>query len=406
MTLDRKRLAGIADCEIVAVAVSLPWSTSATSILLAVWLLTVIPTFDFTMLRRELRTAAGGLPVALWLLAAVGMLWASVSWSERLAGLDGFHRLLVIPLLLAQFRRSGKGMPVLYGFLVSASLLLIISWIFALEPSLAWHRDKPYPGVPVKDVISQSTIFLVCAFGLIWHVCEMLRERNWRMALWTAILAGLFLASLVFVAASRGDLMVLPLLVVLLGWRQFRWRGVIAACIAAGILAAASWESSPELRQRLAVIVQDIEIYQDTGANTDVGTHIEFLKKSITFVRQAPFIGHGTGSIAELFRQAAVGKTGAAGLASVNPHSQIFAVAIQLGLLGTAILLAMWFAHYHLFRAAGFVAWAGAVVVVENVVSSLSSSHLFDFTHGWLYVIGVGVAGGMVLHSMGPARVE
>jgi hypothetical protein len=50
------------------------------------------------------RPAAGGLPVLLWVLAAAGMLWADVTWSERLTGLGRFHRLLIIPLLLAQFR--------------------------------------------------------------------------------------------------------------------------------------------------------------------------------------------------------------------------------------------------------------------------------------------------------------
>jgi O-antigen ligase len=59
----------------------------------------------------------------------------------------------------------------------------------------------------------------------------------------------------------------------------------------------------------------------------------------------------------------------------------------------------MWIAHYFLFRTAGVVAWIGTVVVVENVISSLTSSHLFDFMHGWLYVFGVGVAGGMVLRE-------
>ena len=48
---------------------------------------------------------------------------------------------------------------------------------------------------------------------------------------------------------------------------------------------------------------------------------------------------------------------------------------------------------------AGWTAWVGTVVVVENVVSSLAHSHLFDFTHGWLYVFGVGVAGGMMLRQ-------
>lgn len=52
-------------------AASLPWSTTAAFILLAVWLVTLLPTLDVSMLRREIATAAGGLPVLLWLLAAV-----------------------------------------------------------------------------------------------------------------------------------------------------------------------------------------------------------------------------------------------------------------------------------------------------------------------------------------------
>ena len=37
------------------------------------------------------------------------------------------------------------------------------------------------------------------------------------------------------------------------------------------------------------------------------------------------------------------------------------------------------------------------VVVIENVMSSGANSHLFDFSQGWLYVFGVGVAGGVAL---------
>jgi hypothetical protein len=31
------------------------------------------------------------------------------------------------------------------------------------------------------------------------------------------------------------------------------------------------------------------------------------------------------------------------------------------------------------------------------MLSSLINSHLFDFTEGWIYVLGVGVAAGMTL---------
>jgi hypothetical protein len=39
------------------------------------------------------------------------------------------------------------------------------------------------------------------------------------------------------------------------------------------------------------------------------------------------------------------------------------------------------------------------LVVVQNIVSSLLNSHLFDFHEGWMYVMGVGVAGGMSVAS-------
>jgi O-antigen ligase len=115
------------------------------------------------------------------------------------------------------------------------------------------------------------------------------------------------------------------------------------------------------------------------------------------FVREAPIIGHGTGSIPELFRRSTLGQVGAAAVASINPHNQVLAVAIQLGLTGAAMLFAMWSSHYLLFCGANLAAWIGTVVVVENVVSSMSSSHLFDFVHGWIYVFGVGVLGGTQL---------
>jgi O-antigen ligase len=36
---------------------------------------------------------------------------------------------------------------------------------------------------------------------------------------------------------------------------------------------------------------------------------------------------------------------------------------------------------------------------VQNIFTSLFNSHIFDFNEGWMYVLGVGVAGGMVLRT-------
>lgn len=396
-TLDRHAVQQLADWLAVAVAVSLPWSTTATGILIALWLIAALPTLELGALRREIESLAGGLPVLLWVLAALGLLWADVSWSERLGGFDSFHRLLVVPVLLAQFRRSANGMRVVFGFFASVLALLLVSWLLVLFPALPWRTGSL--GVPVKDYILQSEEFLICAFALLGIALDQAREGRWRAAAGLFAVSVVFLANLAFIATGRTALLVAPVLVLLLGYRQFRWRGLVGAALVFGVLGGAAVIESPYLRTRLATSVSELRAWETHDAQNSTGLHLEFLKKSVSFVRTAPLIGHGTGSIAEQFRNAAAGQSGAAGVASVNPHNQILAVAIQLGLLGAAVLLAMWGAHLALFRGGGLTAWFGLVIVVQNVVSCLFNSHLFDFTQGWLYVFGVGVTGGMALRE-------
>jgi hypothetical protein len=109
--------------------------------------------------------------------------------------------------------------------------------------------------------------------------------------------------------------------------------------------------------------------------------------------------GHGTGSIRHEFDLLADEHTGMAGLSSANPHNQILATAIQLGLVGALLLLAVWIAHLLFFFAPGLPAGIAFAIVVQNVISSQFNSSLFDFTHGWVYVLGTGVLGGMVVRD-------
>src|SRR5258708_5148464 len=125
---DRERVIRLADGLAVACAISLPWSTSATGILVVCWLIALIPTLEIAAVRREPAPPAGGLPVLLWIVGVVGMLWSESSLAERLAGLDSFHKLLAIPLLLAQFRRSGNVRWIINGYLASCVVLLVASY--------------------------------------------------------------------------------------------------------------------------------------------------------------------------------------------------------------------------------------------------------------------------------------
>jgi O-antigen ligase len=403
--VDRTRLAQIADWLAVGVAVALPWSISISQVLTVAWLVVLIPTLTVTSIRRELQNPAGGLPALLWLLALAGMFWANVPWSERLGGLEGFHKLLVIPLLLAQFRRSERGVYVLYGFLASCTALLLASCTLMILWKL-WSVYVPgkIPGLLVKDYIAQSTEFLVCAFALLGIAVERYRVAQTRIALGAVLLALLFLGNIFYIAPGRTALAVMPLLLLIFGFRTFGLKGVLAACIAGIVLAGIAWAASPFLRGRIMASFDEVRAYQTDNAISSSAIRLEMWKKSLDFMAAAPVLGHGTGSVPDQFRRATVGE-GLSAVQAAHPHNQIFAVAIPLGMLGAAILMTMWVAHLVLFRGAGLIPWVGVVIVVQNLASAPFNSHLFDSLHGWLYVLGVGVAGGMMLRERDARRV-
>jgi O-antigen ligase len=153
------------------------------------------------------------------------------------------------------------------------------------------------------------------------------------------------------------------------------------------------------LRTRVLSALTEVHDYRTKDAATSVGLRLEFWRKSAGFIAEAPLIGHGTGSTAEMFRRVAPAKDELSAVVTENPHNQTLAVGIQLGFAGIALLYAMWIAHLWLFRAGGFVAWLGFGVVVQNIVACLFNSFLFEFAMGWLYVFAVGVLGAMVLRN-------
>ena len=144
-------------------------------------------------------------------------------------------------------------------------------------------------------------------------------------------------------------------------------------------------------------MLKDYQLYKTEQTVTSVGLRLEFWQKSLRFISEAPVIGHGTGSMRGLFERAATGYTDQpAGQVIANPHNQTLNVAVQWGMLGVIVLYAMWLVHLLLFRGKGSSP-GSVLVVVQNIVTSLLNSHLFDFHEGWMYVLGVGVAGGMML---------
>jgi hypothetical protein len=409
---DRAKLARIADFLAVLTAASLPWSTSATSVLLTFWLVAVIPTPDRQSVCHAITCPAGAFTLALSGLMILGMTWGDVVWAERFLEIKSSLKLLVIPLLLIEFRRSDNGAFVLGAYVASCTVLLFVSWALWLFPSIApaalvaGSPGKPYiVGLPVKEYIAQSSAFIMCAFGLSHWTIDAWGAGRYRRAWLSGFLVVLFLANVFFVVTARTSLAIYAVLIVVIAFQRFGRKAGLAVIAAGLLLIAGAFAASPYLRARVFAMTEEMQQYRESNAETSTGARLEFWKKSITFVATAPILGHGTGSITELFRRAAVGEAGLSAMVTGNPHNVTLQVAIQFGVLGVAVVYAMWVAQLFLFHGSGLVNWVGFGVVLQGIIGSLTHSYIFDFTTGWSYVFGVGVLGGMALGTKKPDHI-
>jgi O-antigen ligase len=390
------------DVFAILIAVSLPWSTSLVAIFSAALLVSMAPYLDVEAFLRSLQRPICVLPITLFVLALVGTLWSDAPWGTRLYAISPTAKLLVLPVLLFHFERSARGVQVLVAFLVSCVLLLAMSWIVAFDPKLALKSGAAY-GVPVKDYIDQSQEFALCAVALAYPVITLLRAKRTGLAVLLIAVSFSFVINMMFVIVSRTALVTMPILLAVFALLHLKWRSIVIILCVATLLAGAAWATSPHLRWTTETFFRDYRLYKEENVPTSIGLRLEYWKKSLRFFAEAPVLGHGTGSIRGLFEEAATGTKDLASADVVgNPHNQTLNVAIQWGAIGIVLLYGMWLVHLRLFRGEGLGAWIGLLVVVQNIFTSLFNSHIFDFHEGWMYVLGVGVAGGMVLRTAAP----
>jgi O-antigen ligase len=392
-----------ADVLAALIAASLPWSTTAPSIFVGLWLIAVTPTIDWRDYMRRIAQPAYALPFVILLLALLGMLWSDGDWADRLHAIKPVAKLVLIPPLLYHFNRSERGFQVCAAFLASCALLAVFSWIVLLDPALKL-TETASSGVPVKNYIDQSQEFTLCAFALALPALSFWRGGS-MIALAACLgLIVLFITNMVFVASARTALLCIPVLLALFAWWHLSRRAALLLFAGAVAASALAWTASPYLRERITDIAVEYQHGREDISRASTAQRLTYWRKAAAAIAEAPLFGHGTGSIKRQFERAASGESRVDAEIVSNPHNQTLHVAVQWGLLGVVLLYSMWLAHLHLFTGNSLAAWIGLVVVVQNVTSSLVNSHLTDFHEGWIYVLGVGVAGGSVLKARAAGR--
>jgi O-antigen ligase len=387
----------------VATAAMLPVSTSGQAIALSIFVVLALLTVKPEQWLATIMMPAAAIPVGLFVLMVIGMLWSPTPFAPG-GGVGHYAKLLLIPVAMACAFTPRQGLQIGYGFLAGCLVILVLSFL-----SFFVHLPSPFShamdGVPVKDNAVQSGCFALCAFALALGGVNAWVGGNRRRAAAMLILALVFLADVFMIYISKTGILMTAALVGLFvvqagGWR----RSLLIATPIVLIAAIALWSSAPAQR-RLAEITTDIHAVDSGKGNSEAtlstASRLDFWSKAVEFIEQAPLFGHGTGSTKSLYQSLEATRPSPYGEAVPDPHNQFFAIAIQVGLVGGALLLAMWAVHFSMFVGASFACAMGQAVVLQNFIGSLFNSHLSTVTQGMLYCLAVGLLGGIVQRARG-----
>jgi O-antigen ligase len=382
----------------VATAFMLPLSTSGQAIALSIFVALALLTVKRQQWLATIVTPAAAIPVFLYVLIVIGMSWSPTPFAPG-GGVGHYAKLLLIPVAMGCTFSPRQGLQIGYGFLAGCLVVLALSFLsffLLLPPPFRQAMD----GVPLKDNAVQSGCFALCAFGLALGSVSFWVEGNRQRAVAMLMLALVFLADVFMIFISKTGILMTLALVGLFAVQAGGWKRSLLLAIPIVLIAAiALWTSAPAQR-RLAEIAIDIHAVDSGKASSEAtlstASRLDFWSKAVEFIEQAPLIGHGTGSTKSLYQSLETTRPSPYGEAVPDPHDQFFAIAIQVGLLGGALLLAMWAVHFSMFVGGGFACAIGQAVVIQNFIGSLFNSHLSTVTQGMLYCLAVGLLGGIV----------
>jgi O-antigen ligase len=323
--------------------------------------------------------------LALFGLLLIGMLYGESGSGDAAQTVRKYLDLLWISILLGVFRDAVMQRRALHALALSLALVMLVSFLIMANVVPEFRSDSVM-GVGATVIKTRQTHGLLMAFGAFLFLQLALAAPLPRARVLWAVLAALAIANGTLVVPGATGYAVLATLALYLGHVWKGWRGV-AAAIGAVIVAVAVLMTVPgPFQKRVALIQTEVEKWQPGKMDLDssVGTRLELYRVSAELYWDRPVLGHGTGSFARAFAARAQDPTAKP---VRNPHSEYLHWMVQLGVIGLAAFLYLFWTHWRLapHLETALVRHLARGLVLTMAVGCLFNSWLMDHTEGLLY---------------------
>jgi len=271
-------------------------------------------------------------------MVALGMLWSSVPWIDRLKSFYSWRKLWIIPTLLVLFGPPLWKQRMIAAYVAVCAAAAVVS--FGLVAVAGHLPDSPSgpSGSLFRNHSTQSMAFATGAFLSLWAASRPQLSKRVRLAALGA--SALLALNIAFVTPGRSGYLALAVMLLVTAAANLRgWRNKVLVA-ALGALFAGALAMSPLARDRLDHGVQEWNSARTAQEYSSMGIRAVFYENTVELIRERPWFGVGSGAFGEAYTAHVRGKyTDWRAMPSGDPHNQYLYVLAEQGIVGLIAFL-------------------------------------------------------------------
>ena len=364
---------------------SIPLSPALTNLLCFFSLWIILAERQYTARFKLLRHN----PVAvsamlLFVLMLLGMFYTPVSFNEARLMLSKYREFLLISIFILMFHNKNTCQWGYYGFISAMIFTLFLSYFMGFTGWEIIGKGTPDNPFIFKDHIIQSMLMVLATYFLVVQSWFSQKRRGL-----FGILIILMIYNILFMSAGRLGYLLVFCLSILFLYQIYRLRGLFIGGLILTILSIVVYSHSVMLQERVDLIFENIQTYQQGDSDTSVGNRLEWYTNTVTLIAEKPVFGSGTGSFSYEYQKLA----NRLGLeTTTNPHNEYLMIGMQWGVIGIALFLyffyTVWRSSKKLTQSTHFMVQG---LLLTMMVGCLFNSFWLDTTEGHIFAYLIGV---------------
>lgn len=326
------------------------------------------------------------------LLFLLGLAWTMAPMDFALSSYVKHSKIVLIPALAVLISNGQRARIALQAWVYGQAVVMVMSWLNLTGLTWPWWLESQTPYVVfTESYIDQSAMFALTG-AVAWHLRH---ARLWKPLMGMQMAAGFWLNVSLLLPGRTGYVLVIAMIGLLVFFEMPRkYRAGLSLAILA-LASALLLGFSDKAKTRLEVTVSEFREYQAHADNmSSTGWRINAWKRSLQSIQHNPVGGSGTGSWAMAVKKEegaqAVSLFGAGN--SSNPHQEYLLWGVELGVGGTALLVALWVAlALDVRRNSPPVRRAMVAAILCAAIACLFNSALYDDLLGDFLCMSLGL---------------